>query len=216
MILVFDASIEGFTVGLFSPQGALIKHIENNAAYSHTELLVPTIQCVLTASSIEFKDLTKIITTKGPGSFTGIRVGLATAAGLRAALNIPVVAVNTLSALVHSALHHHHIDKAPYIHTVLDTKCGDFYYQAFTYEQANPHSDTAPRSMSLNDIVSISKHETILTHPSSKPTLKGVACITAPLTLMGIWNAAQSTTNDDNLQPLYVRSANINPPKANV
>lgn len=212
MILIFDASIEGFSVGLFSPVGTLITHIENSTPYSHTELLVPTIQAVLTAAHIEFKDLTKIITTKGPGSFTGIRVGLATAAGLRAALNIPVIAVNTLSALVQSALHHHHPDTAPRVHAVLDTKCGEFYHQAFTYTHMAAYANTPPRSISLSELILTAGAEPIITHPSSMSALENVSCITVPLTLEGIWSAAQQTADDD-LQPLYVRSANINPPK---
>jgi tRNA threonylcarbamoyl adenosine modification protein YeaZ len=212
MILIFDASIEGFSVGLFNPEGALVAHIENDTPFSHTELLVPTIQEVLTQANVEFKDLTKVITTKGPGSFTGIRVGLATAAGLRAALNIPVVAVNTLSALVHSALHHHHSNATPRIHAVLDTKCGELYHQAFINDRPNILAEAMPQSTSLVELMLTVSKEPIITHPSSKPVLENIPCITVPLTLEGIWNAAQQTADED-LQPLYVRSANINPPK---
>lgn len=215
MILIFDASIEGFSVGLFSHEGALIAHIENDTPFSHTELLVPTIQEVLTKAHVEFKDLTKVITTKGPGSFTGIRVGLATAAGLRAALNIPVIAVNTLSALVHSALHHHHSSIAPRIHAVLDTKCGELYHQAFTYERTNILAEALPRSTPFADLMVTVGGEPIVTHPSSNSVLENIPCITVSLTLEGIWNAAQQTKDED-LQPLYVRSANINPPKLHV
>ncbi|GEM_PF-2388344 len=216
MILIFDASIEGFLVGLFNPEGSLIAHIENRTPFSHTELLVPTIQDVLTKANIEFKDLTKVITTKGPGSFTGIRVGLATAAGFRAALNIPVIAVNTLAALVHSSLHHHHHSSAAArVHAVLDTKCGDLYHQAFTYTHMGARADDPPRSISLSELILTASAEPIITHPSSMPALEKVSCITAPLTFEGIWNAAQKAA-DDTLQPLYVRSANINPPKIHV
>lgn len=214
MILIFDASIEGFSAGIFSPAGALISHIENNTPYSHTELLVPTLQDVLSSANIEFKDLTKIITTKGPGSFTGIRVGLATAAGLGAALNIPVVAVNTLLALSQSALHHHHPNPMSKIHAVLDTKCGEVYHQTFTYSHGNVLIETAPSSIGLEELIIIADHDVVITHPSSKPALADISCVTVPLTLEGVWNAAQQAEDND-LQPLYVRSANINPPKLN-
>ncbi len=214
MILIFDASIEGFSVGVFHSNGTLIHSVTNSTPYSHTELLVPTIQKVLSDANVKFQDLTQIVTTKGPGSFTGIRVGLATAAGLRTALNIPVMSVNTLFALAHSAMLLQPINSS-HIHAVIDTKCGEFYHQGFAYKDGEILVETQPLSLSLNDLTLIVESGTIITDPSSESMLKNIPCITTPLTLDGVLSASKESASAD-LQPLYVRSANITNPKIHV
>ena len=214
MILIFDASIEGFSVGVFHQNSTLIHSVTNSAPYSHTELLVPAIQKVLINANVQFQDLTQIITTKGPGSFTGIRVGLATAAGLRAALNIPVKTVNTLSALAHSAIPHQ-VFNTSLVHAVVDTKCGEFYHQGFTYKEGVILVDTSPTSVPLAELVSVAESGAVITDPSSKARLENIQCITTPLTLEGMLKASKEGASED-LQPLYVRSANITKPKIHV
>lgn len=214
MILIFDASIQGFSVGIFHSDGTLLHSVTNSVPYSHTELLVPTIQKVLNAANVKFQDLTQIITTKGPGSFTGIRVGLATAAGLRTALSIPVMAVNTLSALVYSAILQQSINTA-HIHVVVDTKCGELYHQSFSYKDGKIRVDTPPASIPLNKLISVAGQGVVIADPSTEPMLENSSCISTPLTLAGLFQAAKDCASTD-LQPLYVRSANITNPKIHV
>ena len=68
----------------------------NNGQYSHAEYLNPFIDDVLKEAGINFADLKAIAVSKGPGSYTGLRIGVSTAKGLCYALNIPLVAVDTL------------------------------------------------------------------------------------------------------------------------
>ena len=56
-------------------------------------------------AAIEPKDLTGIVATRGPGSFTGIRIGLATAKGLAQGLDVPIVGVPTLAVTAFGAVH---------------------------------------------------------------------------------------------------------------
>lgn len=211
MILIFDASIEGFSVGVFHQNGTLIHSVTNSTPYSHTELLVPVIQEVLSKANVQFQDLTRIITTKGPGSFTGIRVGLATAAGLRTALNIPVVTVNTLSALAYSAMLSQTINTS-HIHAVIDTKCGEFYHQEFVYEDGVIVTETQPRSISLKELTLVVESGTVITDSSTQSMLESIPCIATPLMLEGVLGASKDGASQD-LHPLYVRSANITNPK---
>jgi tRNA threonylcarbamoyladenosine biosynthesis protein TsaB len=64
----------------------------------HAEALMPLVARVVKKSALAFADLERIVVTTGPGSFTGLRVGIAAARGLGIATNIPVVGVTTLSA----------------------------------------------------------------------------------------------------------------------
>jgi tRNA threonylcarbamoyladenosine biosynthesis protein TsaB len=65
----------------------------------HSEHIMGVIKHVLDEAEQDYKNLTSIAVCVGPGSFTGIRVGLATAIGLSIALNIPIVGVSSLQAL---------------------------------------------------------------------------------------------------------------------
>jgi tRNA threonylcarbamoyladenosine biosynthesis protein TsaB len=69
----------------------------------HQERIAVLAREVMAEAGMKFVDLTRIAVTVGPGSFTGLRVGLSFAKGLATALSIPCVGVNTLEALAASA-----------------------------------------------------------------------------------------------------------------
>jgi tRNA threonylcarbamoyladenosine biosynthesis protein TsaB len=68
--------------------------------YSHAEQLHLFIATVLQEANISFADLKAIAVSKGPGSYTGLRIGVSTAKGLCYALGIPLVSIDTLSVLI--------------------------------------------------------------------------------------------------------------------
>ena len=67
--------------------------------YSHAEKLHVFIEELLSESEISFKDLNAIAVSQGPGSYTGLRIGVSSAKGLCYALNIPLIAIDTLQSL---------------------------------------------------------------------------------------------------------------------
>jgi tRNA threonylcarbamoyladenosine biosynthesis protein TsaB len=67
--------------------------------YSHAERLHVFIEEIIKEAGIELKDLVAIAVSQGPGSYTGLRIGVSTAKGLCYALNIPLIAVDTLQTL---------------------------------------------------------------------------------------------------------------------
>jgi tRNA threonylcarbamoyladenosine biosynthesis protein TsaB len=69
---------------------------EQTDAKSHASQLIPFISEVLKESGIKPHDLSAIAVSKGPGSYTGLRIGVSTAKGLAYALNLPLIAVDTL------------------------------------------------------------------------------------------------------------------------
>ena len=81
MILAIDTATETASVALARPDGEIAAEITWRAGRNHTMHLHPTLRHVLMLAAIEPKDLTGIVATRGPGSFTGIRIGLATAKG---------------------------------------------------------------------------------------------------------------------------------------
>lgn len=69
------------------------------AGYSHAEKLHVFIEECLKESNLTFKDLSAIAVSQGPGSYTGLRIGVSTAKGLCFALDLPLIAVDTLQVL---------------------------------------------------------------------------------------------------------------------
>ena len=97
-ILAFDCS--GKTISVAVATDTEVKaeaFVEENR--NHAPYLLPTIEKVLNAAQWQPGELDLIAVTTGPGSFTGLRIGLATAKGLGDTLHIPLVGVNTIDAL---------------------------------------------------------------------------------------------------------------------
>jgi len=77
----------------------IVARAEQRVGRGHAELLMPMVEAALADAGVEFEDLDRIAVTSGPGSFTGVRVGIAAARGLALALNIPAVGIGSLTAL---------------------------------------------------------------------------------------------------------------------
>ena len=83
-----------------SNNGAVISIKETvSDGYIHSESLTLFIQDVLNQAQLALADLSAVSVSAGPGSYTGLRIGLSTAKGLCFALNIPLIAIDTLTAL---------------------------------------------------------------------------------------------------------------------
>ena len=89
-ILVIDTSSKRLCVGLMNDKGRIISY-ELDSGFRPTELLLPTIKKALMRAKVSFKELDYLAAGLGPGSFTGLRICLATIKGFAAALEIPVV-----------------------------------------------------------------------------------------------------------------------------
>lgn len=81
----------------------VIECFETNDGYTHAENLAVFIEKAITDSKIKYSDLSAISISKGPGSYTGLRIGTATAKGLCYALNIPLIAIETLESMAINA-----------------------------------------------------------------------------------------------------------------
>jgi len=77
----------------------ILAHVEGHDRYSHLQNLTPQIQQVLCDAGVSIDDLSAIAVANGPGSFTGIRIGVSTARALSQVKDIPCVPVSSLEAL---------------------------------------------------------------------------------------------------------------------
>ena len=96
-ILAFDCALEARSAALFEGP-RLVAGRQEEGPRRHAERLLPLITETLAAAAWRFADLDLICLTRGPGSFTGLRIGLAAARGLAVALDVPVLGLSTLEA----------------------------------------------------------------------------------------------------------------------
>lgn len=126
-MLVIDTALGACSVGVFEDDRALAIRSELMAK-GHSERIGGFVRDVMEASGIGFDALDRIGVTVGPGSFTGLRVGLAFAHGLGEALDRPVTGLSTLAALAASRTG---TDDQPFA-AVIDARRGQVYLQAFS------------------------------------------------------------------------------------
>ena len=125
-LLVIDTALGACTVGVFEDDKALAVRSEPMAK-GHSERIGGFVRDVVADSRIGFDALHRIGVTVGPGSFTGLRVGLAFAHGLGEALDRPVIGVSTLAALAASRP----IAGNQPVAAVIDARRGQVYLQVF-------------------------------------------------------------------------------------
>ena len=99
LVLAIDTALEACAAAVLDTETTALLASESQAmARGHAEALMPLVERVIIAAEIGFAALDRIAVTTGPGSFTGLRVGLAAARGLGLAADKPVVGLTTLSA----------------------------------------------------------------------------------------------------------------------
>jgi tRNA threonylcarbamoyladenosine biosynthesis protein TsaB len=99
LILAIDTALDACAAGVLDTDaGKLIAQESQAMKRGHAEALMPLIARVIKESGLSFAGLDRIAATTGPGSFTGLRVGLSAARGIALAANKPVVGVTTLTA----------------------------------------------------------------------------------------------------------------------
>jgi tRNA threonylcarbamoyladenosine biosynthesis protein TsaB len=106
--------------------GEVLAELTDTVGRGHTEKLLGAVEAVLERSGVALADVGAIAVSIGPGRFSGLRVGLATAKGLAAPSGVPVVPIPTLAALAASADH-----RKGLVCPMLDARKGEVYAALF-------------------------------------------------------------------------------------
>src|SRR5262245_31903136 len=101
-LLAIDTATRVALVATGEPSGELRRELKWSAGYRHGEELLGRIVDLLAADGLQRGDLGGIVVGTGPGAFTGLRIGLATAKTLAHELGLPIVGVSTAAALAHA------------------------------------------------------------------------------------------------------------------
>jgi tRNA threonylcarbamoyladenosine biosynthesis protein TsaB len=103
LLLHTDTATENATVAISKDDG-IIDFITNDKQKDHASFLHPAIKGLTEANNISVKQLDAISVTEGPGSYTGLRVGMSAAKGLCYALQVPLITLSTLTAMALSVI----------------------------------------------------------------------------------------------------------------
>ena len=124
-ILAFDTTNSNLSVALLENKKILSKTTTYESG-KQSEILIPEIEKILQTSNIWYQDLNFIASTSGPGSFTGVRIGLSTARTLKIATNLPLISLDSLEVLAFK-----YCQKSEEIFVAIDARMDEFFVGSF-------------------------------------------------------------------------------------
>jgi tRNA threonylcarbamoyl adenosine modification protein YeaZ len=147
-VLAIDTALEACSAAVLDTErGGILASESIPMLRGHAEALLPLVSRVMTEAGIEFAALDRVAVTVGPGSFTGLRVGVSAARGIAVAAGKPAVGLTTLAAL---AAPYIAIDDMTPLVAAIDVRNDQVYMQMFG---AAGRSLIQPRVASLRDAV---------------------------------------------------------------
>ena len=185
------------------------------SALTHSRTLLPMAEDLLKNTDMTLNDVDRIACAHGPGSFTGIRIGVATVKGLSWALDKPCVGVSTLEAMAW-----HGVSAGGYVCCVMDARRSQVYNAIFEIRDGRPVRLTDDRAVSLEELkADVEKlgQEVLLVGDGTKITAdfflkNGVPFRTAPenLVMQSAWGVAMAAEGkeagkSETLLPVYLR-----------
>lgn len=148
IVLGIETATPRVSVALANHDG-VVALIEVDAGRRHAETLVPAIEFACRHADVTLPEIGVVAVDVGPGLFTGMRVGIATAKSLAQALEIPVVALSSLEVLAHPLRH----DERTIV-SIVDARKGEIFYGFFRAAGDRVQALTEPRCGSVDELVS--------------------------------------------------------------
>lgn len=146
-ILAIDSSATACSVA-FCDGDKLIAQNFIHSGLTHSKTLLPMISEVLTASEMKLEDLDVIAVAAGPGSFTGLRIGVATVKGLSFSSEVPAVGCSTLASMAWQLAHL----EGYTVVAVMDARRKQVYTSRFLIQNGKPVRLTNDGAMSIEDL----------------------------------------------------------------
>ncbi|MBS9477316.1 tRNA (adenosine(37)-N6)-threonylcarbamoyltransferase complex dimerization subunit type 1 TsaB [Ancylobacter radicis] len=220
LILALDTALEACSVALHDTlTDRTLASDSRDMARGHAEALVPMVEEVMRASGLSFGDIELFAVTVGPGSFTGLRVGLSAARGFGLATGRPVIGVTTLATLAAPLLAED--DSIP-VAAAIDARHGNVYLQMIGASgrilvgaRAMAVKDAA-RVVAIGPVRLVGSGAPLLTEvwpPGERPPLEVYKYSTPdPVWLARLASVADPTRSEP--RPLYLRDADAKPQTA--
>ena len=145
----------------------LVKKIELNNGLTHSESLMPLIKQILEETKLSLAQMDLLVCDIGPGSFTGIRIGVATVKAFSDSLDIPAVGISSLEGLAYS------IKKDGLICSMIDCKNDNCYYAVYQLENGQYTLLESPKADSVENCLTFLNYK----YANSTITFVGDACL---------------------------------------
>ncbi len=147
--LAVDSSQSACTVALFK-DGELLDQLTESTPGKQAEQLVMLCNKLLNAHHMDYGDLDLLAGTVGPGSFTGIRIGLAALTGINIPLQRPTYGVTTLQAMAYAA--NQNLNDKKRLRVCIDARRDEWFVQDFAPSPTLPQAISEPQLLSLNEL----------------------------------------------------------------
>ena len=214
--LVFDTTGSGCSIAL-SKNGQIMSTYEKMMDFGQSEVLIPQIQNILSANSINFSDVSSLFVCVGPGSFTGVRSSISAARVFGVAS--PRLKIGGISAFDAYAQSFDKNDLSGKNAVIIETRRDDFYIQIF---DKNLNKVTEPQALSREEIIEALKEygETISLCGDGVMRFLSVPsglCLNAikmqeTLPVEALVQAAQKALSENKInypKPLYLRAPDV-------
>lgn len=146
-VLAIDTATLASGVALLSEEQVLAEFVLQTAR-THSQRLLPSIDFILQEAGIRPSQLDAVVVSAGPGSFTGLRIGMSTAKGFAHALGIPIIGVNTLDFWAEN-----YPCFSGSVVPILDARKGEVYTATYRWVDGEMERVTAPRAMALSALI---------------------------------------------------------------
>lgn len=134
-VLAMDTS-QAFCSVAIVEDGKTLKEMHSTEEKEHSQTLMPMVKQLLESQNLTLDDIKLLACSRGPGSFTGIRIGMATTKAFSDAKNIPIVGVNSLEALAYATIMQKG-NKDSKILTIIDAKNDNVYFAVYKIHNGN-------------------------------------------------------------------------------
>lgn len=212
-VLAIDTATTALVTGVVDTESGQITQRILADARAHNERLMPTILEVMSEASLELGALDAIVAGMGPGPFTGLRVGMATAQALADALSIPLHGVCTHDAIAHAALAG--ADAAEEKNAALvatDARRKEIYWATYRAGQRIAGPDVSkPGELAVQDIVQVIIPEKLADQLPRE--LAALPRSEAAPTAEGLVAVARLDAEPEPFVPMYLRRPDAVPPK---
>ncbi|WP_339274447.1 tRNA (adenosine(37)-N6)-threonylcarbamoyltransferase complex dimerization subunit type 1 TsaB [Enterobacter asburiae] len=129
-ILAIDTATEACSVALLNSD-AVSAHFEE-CPREHTQRILPLVKAILTQGNTSLTDLDALAFGRGPGSFTGVRIGIGIAQGLALGAELPMIGVSTLATMAQGAWR---MTGATRVLAAIDARMGEVYWAEYTRDE---------------------------------------------------------------------------------
>ena len=144
----------------------LICSLDTNTGRTHSENLMPMINDIFNKTNLQLKNMDLIVCDVGPGSFTGIRIGVATAKAFHDSLSIPCIGISSLESLAYNEKNN--LNDKEVVCSIIDCKNDNCYFALFEKENDTLETLIEPQAESVESSLAILKsyYEDTLENPS--------------------------------------------------